>query len=162
MAVRAFLIPRGSSEHCFWAHAALQGSWLICSTAVQHFLADPGTPNSTLPSRSWNPKFNKFSANSITCSQIVFLSRKPCFSELQCLKCNWKVCCSFSTSSSFILCSTFAKSFPSETCVRTHVLGGDLIYFVLSLSRGFIDFNGIINADIVYMMKVYFLRQGLI
>lgn len=51
MAARAFLIPSGSSEHCFWAHAALQGSWLIRSTAVQHFLADPETPNSPLPSR---------------------------------------------------------------------------------------------------------------
>lgn len=46
--------------------------------------------------------------------------------------------------------------------LETHVLGGDLIYFLLSLDRDFINFNDIISADIVYMMKVHFLRQGLI
>lgn len=45
--------------------------------------------------------------------------------------------------------------------LETHVLGGDLI-FLLSLDRDFIYFNDIINADIVYMIKVHFLRQGLI
>lgn len=75
----AFLITRDSSEHCFWAHAALQISRVTCSIAVQHFLAE------ILKPQRWHVQYQteSFSLN-------VFFPRTACFSERHCLKCNWK------------------------------------------------------------------------